>query len=68
MCRLGDPADFGEGARQGSRLIADLERAHDAGCLEVAQFQRAGQADRIGPVIADQAKIDGALPRLLKGP
>ena len=58
---LGDPADFGEGARQCGRLIPDLERAHDAGGLEAPEFQRSGEADHIGPVIADQAEIDGAL-------
>jgi hypothetical protein len=58
--RLGDPADFGERAGQGGRLVPDLERPHDAGRLEMPDLQRTGEADDIRPVFADQREIDGA--------
>ena len=58
--RLGDPADFRECTRQCGWLVPDLERAHDAGRLEMSEFQRACQADHIGPVVTDQPEIDGA--------
>ncbi len=57
---LGDPADFGERAGQGGWLIFHLKGAHDAGSFEVPEFQRAGEADEIRPVLADQREIDGA--------
>lgn len=52
--RLGDPADFGKRTSQGGRLVPDLERPHDAGRLEMPKFQRAGEADDIGPILPDQ--------------
>src|SRR5208283_1592675 len=54
---LDDPADFGERARQGGRLVPDLERPHDARGLEVPEFQRAGEADDIRPVLPDQGQV-----------
>jgi hypothetical protein len=57
---LGDPADFGKRARQGRWFIPDLQCAHDTRRLEMPEFQRAGEADHIGPVFADQREIDGA--------
>ena len=42
---LGDPADFGERARQGGRLVLHLKGPHDARRLEMPEFQRAGEAD-----------------------
>src|ERR1700709_1342524 len=44
---LGDPADFGECAGQGGRLIFHLKGPHDARRLEMPEFQRAGEADGI---------------------
>src|SRR4051795_734707 len=64
---LDDPADFGECARQGGRLIPDLERPHDARRLEMSEFQRAGQADQIGPVISNQPRIDGTFAEAVEG-
>ncbi len=63
---LGDPADFGERAGQGSRLVPDLERPHDARRLEMPEFQRAGEADDIRPVFADQREIDGAFAEVVE--
>jgi hypothetical protein len=57
---LGDPVDFGERARQSGRLVPDLERPHDARRLEMPEFQLAGEADGIRPVLADQPQVDGA--------
>jgi hypothetical protein len=51
---LGDPSDFGERAGQGGRLIFHLKGAHDTRRLEMPEFQRAGEADDIRPVFADQ--------------
>ena len=41
MDGLGNLADFGERAGQGGAFVADLERAHDAGCLQMAKLERA---------------------------
>jgi hypothetical protein len=57
---LGDPADFRKCTSQTGRFIPDLECSHDSRCLEMPEFQRAGQADHVGPVFPDQRKIDGA--------
>ncbi len=64
--RLGDPADFGQRARQGGRLVPDLERPHDAGGLEMPKFQRAYEADDIGPIIPDQREIDDAFAEFVE--
>ena len=57
---LGDPADFGESAREGGRLVLDLERPHDARNLEMPEFQGTGEADDIGPIFVNQPEMDGA--------
>src|SRR5271165_7570075 len=63
---LGDPADFGKRARQGRWFIPDLQCAHDTSRLEMPEFQRAGEADAIGPVFADQREIDGAFTQAVE--
>ena len=63
---LGDPADFGERAGQGGRLVPDLERPHDTRRLGMPEFQRAGEADDIRPVFADQREIDGAFAKAVE--
>jgi hypothetical protein len=65
---LGDPADFGERARQGGRLVPHLKGSHDAGRLEMPEFQRAGEADEIRPVSRISARLMVPLLRLLNGP
>jgi hypothetical protein len=58
--RLRDPADFRERACQSGGLIFHLKGPHDARRLEMPEFQRAGEADDIRPVLADQRQVDGA--------
>jgi hypothetical protein len=63
---LGDPADFGKCASEAGRFIPDLECSHDSRRLEMPEFQRAGQADHIGPVCPDQREIDGAFAEIVE--
>lgn len=56
--RLGDPADFGECARRGGRLIFHLKGPHDAHRLEMPEFQRASETDHIRPVGGSWALAD----------
>ena len=63
---LGDPADFGERARQCGRLISHLKGPHDARRLEVSEFQRTGEADDIGPIVSDQCEVDGAFAKAVE--
>jgi hypothetical protein len=62
-----DPPEFGQGARQRCRLVLDLHHAHDAGGSEVAEFQGAGEADEIRPILKDQRQIDFARGDAVQG-
>lgn len=48
--RLDDAAELGQGTREGRRIVLHLQGAHDAGGLQVPEFQRSGKPNQVGPI------------------
>ena len=64
MQGLDEPPQMHERTGECGGAIPNLQNAHDARCLEVAQFQRTCEAHQIFPVVKDQFVVDGPLCHL----
>src|SRR3546814_1524836 len=64
--RLDDAPQFRQGLGQGRWAVFDLQHAHDACGLEVAELDRPGQTDQVGPVFPNQIDFDPAPGNLIE--
>ena len=64
---LDQAAQMHEGAGACCRAVPGLQDAHDAGGLEMSQFEGSGEPHQIVPVLDDEFDVDGAFGDLPEG-